>query len=47
MYGSWDMVLDGHMEGKKWHREVGAPPRKNQYFEQSATLFWMKKKKEL
>ena len=31
---------------KKWHIEVGAPPKKNQYFEQSATLFGMKKKKK-
>ena len=28
---------------KKWQREVSAPPRKNQYFEKSATLFGMKK----
>ena len=33
MYGSWDMVCngrtDGRMDGrKKWHREVGAPPKK-------------------
>ena len=28
---------------KKLHTEVGAPPKKNQYFEQSATLLGMKK----
>ena len=31
-------------EQKKWHIEVGTPPKKNQYFEQSATLFEVKKK---
>ena len=30
---------------KKWHIEVGVPPKKIQYFEQSATLFGMKKKR--
>ena len=29
---------------KKQHIEVGAPPKKNQYFEQSTTLFGMKTK---
>ena len=29
---------------KKWHIEVAAPPKKNQYFEQNATLFGMYKK---
>ena len=29
---------------KKWHIMVGVPPRKNQYFEQSATPFGIKKK---
>ena len=33
MYGSWDMVhnrqMDGQTDGrKKWHIEVGAPPKK-------------------
>ena len=36
--------MDGWKDGqKKWQIEVGAPPKKNQYFEQSATLFGMKK----
>ena len=29
---------------KKWHINMGVPPRKNQYFEQSATPFGIKKK---
>ena len=37
-YGAWR--TDGR---KRWHIVVGAPPKKNQYFEQSATLFGMKK----
>ena len=41
-YGAWR--TDGR---KRWHIVVGAPPKKNQYFEQSATLFGMKKKQEL
>ena len=49
MYGSWDMVrdrqMDGQMDGKS-EIEVGTPPKKNQYFEQSATLFGMKKKEK-
>ena len=29
MYGSWEMVRDRQMDGrKKWHIEVGAPPKK-------------------
>ena len=29
MHGSWDMVRDGRTDGrKKWHIEVGAPPKK-------------------
>ena len=29
MYGSWDMVHGGRTdERKKWHIEVGAPPKK-------------------
>ena len=33
MYSSWDMVHNGWMDGqtdrqKKWHIEVGAPPKK-------------------
>ena len=29
MYGFWDMVHDGRTDGwKKWHIEVGAPPKK-------------------
>ena len=33
MYGSWDMLRNGQMDGqmdgwKKWHKEVGAPPKK-------------------
>ena len=28
MYGSWDMVHDGRTDGrKKWHIQVGAPPK--------------------
>ena len=32
MYGSWEMLRDGQMDGridgqKKWHIEVGAPPK--------------------
>ena len=38
---------EGWTDGqKKWHIEVGAPPKKNQYFKQSATLFVMNKKKD-
>ena len=30
MYSSWDMVRDGPKDGqKKWHVEVGAPPKKS------------------
>ena len=42
MYGSWDMVCDGQMDGrtdwrKKWHIEVGAPPKKHKI------TYWMGK----
>ena len=38
---------EGWTDGqKKLHIEVGAPPKKNQYFKQSATLFVMNKKKD-
>ena len=30
---------------KEWHIEVGASPRENQYFKQSATVFGLKKKR--
>ena len=31
MYGSWDMVPDGRTDRrKKWHIEVGAPPKNGQ-----------------
>ena len=46
MYSSWDMVRDGPTHGKsdiyRW-----VPQLKNQYFQQSATLSGMKKKKKI
>ena len=46
MYGSWDMVRDRRTDGqKKWHIEVGAPPKKNNISNRvHPSLGWKKKR---
>ena len=46
MYGSWDMVQQWQTDEKS-DIEVVAPPKKNKFFEQSATLFGMKQKNRI
>ena len=40
VYGSWDMLCDGRTDGrKKWHKEVGAPPKKSRKYLVVTTVF--------